>query len=95
MEVTLMKIIESGQLEKLKTKYESNSNCNPNIINSDVSLSYQKLFLLFIIMSGGMAFAMVVLIYEILNNFCNPIVIKNIMEMKTSEMKSKEISTQT
>ena len=95
MDITLMKIIESGQLERLKLDYEFNSVCDPGTSNDDVSLSYKKLFLLFVIMGGGMAFAFIVLTYEILKNILKPNVKRNMLQLEVKESKLKEISTQT
>ena len=95
MDIALMKIIESGQLERLKIKYESNSVCDPGIGNDDVSLSYKKLFMLFIIMGGGIAFAFMVLTYEILKNIWKPNVKRNLLQLEMKWYKSKEVSTQT
>ena len=72
MDIALMKIIESGQLERLKIHYESNSACHPETGHDDVSLSCKKLFLLFAIIGGGMIFAMMILIYEFVKNQWKP-----------------------
>ena len=61
----MMKMIESGQLTKLITKYESGAICELKEDESK-SLSYQKLFLLYVVIVGGMVLSVLVLIFEVL-----------------------------
>lgn len=90
-----MDLVESGHMERLKLEYESSKICDPISIDDGVPLSYQKLVLLFIIIGGGMTFAMMVLIYEILKNHCRHKEKSKIFQMELKEPKFKVVATQT
>ena len=95
LKIAMMKLIESGQVNRLKLEYESNNICNPILIEEGTPLSYQKLILLFIIMGVGIVFAFIVLLYERMKNICRPKKKCNILQIATIEPKSKEMATQT
>lgn len=66
-----LKVIESGQIEKLMANYNSNNYCGMANDDNGKSLSYQKLILLFIIIGVGMGLATSILIWEIFKkNLC-------------------------
>ena len=91
-EAKSLDIIHSGLMKRLKIKHTTKTNCKPIKDEEGTSLSYQKLIMLFIIICVGVVFALMVLIYEILQN-----IIKSKTEtiMQVKELKSKEIATQT
>ena len=65
MKKVLLKIIESGQLNKLIAKYNTKAKCSNVKDGEGVPLTYQKLFLLFIIMGFGIILGSFVLLVEI------------------------------
>ena len=87
-----MKMVDSGLMKKLKIKHTTTNNCSPVKNDEGIPLSYQKLILLFIIICGGVVFALMVLIFEIMQNIIKP---KNKIIMKVKELRFKEIATQT
>ena len=89
-EAKSLDIIQSGLMKRLKIKHTTNNNCTPIKDEEGSSLSYQKLIMLFIIISVGMVFAMMVLIYEMLQ-----FRLKSKTTMQIKGLKSKEIATQT
>ena len=65
MKQALLKMIESGQLNKLIANYDTIAKCgNPKGVEG-VPLTYQRLFLLFIIMGFGMMMGSLVLLIEV------------------------------
>ena len=95
LKIAMMKLIESGQVNRLKLEYESSNICNPILNDEGTPLSYQKLILLFIIMGLGIMFALIVLLYERMKNFCRPKKKSNILQIGIIKPKSKEMATQT
>ena len=71
LKMEMMKIIDAGHMVRLKAKYDSETICDQfKETEEDKSLSYQKLIMLFIIMGGGILIATLVLMHEILKNYC-------------------------
>ena len=70
MKDVMLKMIESGQLQRITDEYAkiANHKCENSIQetdeDNDVSLSYKKLFMLFLIIGVGMAMAIFVMIVE-------------------------------
>ena len=91
---TYMEMIQSGQIEKMKIKHGSATNCDPIKVENRKSLSYQKLILLFLVIGGGMTLAICVLTFEILKNLIRPSAQKSIKKVTTIP-NFKDISTQT
>ena len=91
MTMVMIKLFESGQIHRLITNYNSKANCNPVIKDDGTPLSYQKLFLLFTLILGAMVLAILVLVYEVLNDKVKP----KVQITKEQQPKSKEMSTQT
>ena len=61
----MLTLIESSQLNKLQTQYDTSKKCVAH--NADGhGLTYQRLFLLFLIILCGMAIAISVLLIEII-----------------------------
>ena len=91
LKMAMIKLFESGQIKKLIAKYDATTICNPIKEDEGTPLSYQKLFLLFALIVSAMVLAVVVLVYEVLNNKCKP----KIQITKEQQNKFKEMSTQT
>ena len=86
-----MKVVDSGLMKKLKIKHTTNNNCSPVKNDEGIPLSYQKLILIFIIICVGVVVALMVLIFELLQNIIKPKP-KSIIQVK--ELRFKEIATQ-
>ena len=91
MTMVMIKLFESGQIHRLITNYNSKTICNPTMNDDGTPLGYQKLFLLFTFTLGAMVLAILVLVYEVLNNKSKP----KVQITMEQQPKSKEISTQT
>ena len=65
MKQALLKMIESGQLNKLIANYDTIAKCGNPKGGEGVPLTYQRLFLLFIIMGFGMMMGSLVLLIEV------------------------------
>ena len=89
----LMKIILSGQMDKMKAYYESNNVCDPAKKVDGTSLSYQKVITLFLIIGSGMSFAVIVLVYELISSYCRPRIETDIMEVIEPRFKDTSVQT--
>ena len=102
MKHIMLKVMESGQLQRIIDEYAMNANhkCEQSIQETeeqnDIALSYKKLFILFVIIGLGMILAIIMLILEISNKriklklkwrYQNP-------EMVTSSTQSNDIELQ-
>ena len=65
MKNIMLTLIESGQLNKLQTQYDTAQKCIVHDADGH-ALTYQRLFLLFLIVLCGMAIAISILIIEII-----------------------------
>lgn len=91
LKMVMIKLFESGQINRLVANYDAKTICNPVQDDEGTPLSYQKLFLLFTLIVGAMVLALVVLVYEVLKNKCKP----KVQITEEQQPKSKEMSTQT
>ena len=102
MKHIMLKVMESGQLQRIIDEYAMNANhkCEQSIQETeeqnDIALSYKKLFILFVIIGLGMTLAIIMLIIEISNKriklklkwrYQNP-------EMVTSSTQTNDIELQ-
>ena len=60
--------MESGQWKKIKARYDKGMHCDAMSADDGTPLSYQKLFLLIVIMLGGIILAILTLGYEMLKS---------------------------
>ena len=92
MKRALLRLRSSGQLAKLRVEHESRNICDPEVEDSGTPLSYPKLFLLVLIIGSGIAFALTILVIEII--FGKFKETNNIL-LNSSQKKFSNSSTQT
>ena len=81
----ILQIIDSGQLQRLMTQYNSEEICDPFLEDAGTPLSLKKLFLLYLIISLGMMFSILLLVFEISKGS------KHSNQVKSSRLKASKI----